>query len=48
MRRLQVDCCWFGLGKPSTLKTLLALGRDILLITVSSWLWVMRQLKADE
>jgi hypothetical protein len=38
MRGLQVDCGCFGSGKPSTLKTLLALGRDVLLIAASSWL----------
>ena len=40
MRGLQVDCGCFGSGKPSTLKTFLALGRDVLLIAASSWLWV--------
>jgi uncharacterized membrane protein YphA (DoxX/SURF4 family) len=40
MRGLQVDCGCFGSGKPSTLKTILALGRDVLLIAASSWLWV--------
>jgi hypothetical protein len=45
MRRLQVDCGCFGLGKPSTLKTLLALGRDVLLIAASSWLWVREAVK---
>ena len=40
MRGLQVDCGCFGAGKPSTLKTFLALGRDILLIASSCWLWV--------
>ena len=38
MRGLQVDCGCFGSGKPSTQKTLLALGRDVLLIAASSWL----------
>jgi uncharacterized membrane protein YphA (DoxX/SURF4 family) len=40
MRGLQVDCGCFGSGKPSTLKTFLALGRDVLLIAASCWLWV--------
>jgi uncharacterized membrane protein YphA (DoxX/SURF4 family) len=40
MRGLQVDCGCFGSGKPSTLKTFLGLGRDVLLIAASSWLWV--------
>jgi uncharacterized membrane protein YphA (DoxX/SURF4 family) len=45
MRGLQVDCGCFGSGKPSTMKTFLALGRDILLIAASSWLWVRGAVK---
>ena len=45
MRGLQVDCGCFGSGKPSTLKTFLALGRDVLLIAASSWLWVRGAIK---
>lgn len=46
MRGLQVDCGCFGSGKPSALKTFLALGRDILLIAASSWLWVRGAIKS--
>lgn len=40
MRGLVVDCGCFGSGKPSLLKNWLSLGRDVLLIAVSAWLWV--------
>jgi len=39
IRGLEVDCGCFGSGKPSLIKTLLSLGRDILLIAASVWLY---------
>lgn len=47
MRGLKVDCGCFGSGKPSTAKTLLGLGRDVLLIAGSSWLWVKTAFRAN-
>jgi len=39
VRGLQVDCGCFGSGQPSRLKTWGSLGRDILIIAVSAWLY---------
>ncbi len=39
MRGLEVDCGCFGSGKPSLTKTLLALGRDLLLIAAAGWIY---------
>jgi len=38
-RGLQVDCGCFGTAQPSTWNTWLSLGRDILLIATSGWLY---------
>lgn len=40
IRGLEVDCGCFGSGKPSILKTGASLGRDILLMVGSSWLYI--------
>lgn len=42
LRGIQVDCGCFGSGKPSILKTWLALGRDIILLTVALLLYRRR------
>ena len=39
-RGLQVDCGCLGSGQPSLLKTWFSLGRDILLIAASGWLYI--------
>ena len=39
LRGIQVDCGCFGSGKPSILKTWLALGRDILLLVAAATLY---------
>ena len=44
-RGLQVDCGCFGAGQPSIGKTWLSLGRDILLIAASGWLYASSQAK---
>lgn len=38
-RGLEVDCGCFGSGKPSVWKTWASLGRDILLIAASVWIY---------
>ncbi len=45
LRGLQVDCGCFGSGKPSTVKTFLSLGRDVLLMAGSAWLYAATALQ---
>lgn len=41
IRGLEVDCGCFGSGKPSVLKTWASLGRDLLLMGASLWLYIV-------
>lgn len=43
LRGLVIDCGCFGSGKPSLTKMLLSLGRDILILFASIWLYVVNQ-----
>ncbi len=45
VRRLQVDCGCFGSGEPSAFKTGMSLGRDLLLLTGSQWLYIAQAKK---
>lgn len=48
LRGLQVDCGCFGSGKPSTAKSFLSLGRDILLVAGSAWLYAAYSLQGGK
>ncbi len=48
IRGLEVDCGCFGSGKPSLLKTWASLGRDILLMAASVWLYAVSFMRKGE
>ena len=48
IRGLEVDCGCFGSGKPSVLKTWASLGRDILLMAASMWLYAVSSMRKGE
>jgi len=48
IRRLEVDCGCFGSGKSSVLKTSASLGRDILLMAASLWLYAANSIRGRE
>ncbi len=39
VRGLEVDCGCFGSGEPSVLKTWVSLGRDVLLLAATAWIY---------
>ena len=48
LRGLIIDCGCFGSGKPSFAKMLLSLGRDILILCASVWLYAANQRDQSE